>query len=163
MIKRVVAVAGDTVQMKGGALVVNGVAQEEPFIPAAKRAEYEFGPVKVCPSFCICLMRCLMFNFYCGASVGPFAGADGERARSWGQPKPELGRARLGLPARQKRDRPCSIQVLAGVASRAHREGKGPFNLQLPRANRAPVFRVISRKFVRISIFVFSFLVTPGT
>lgn len=47
LIKRVVAVEGDDVRVKGGSLYINGVEQEEPF--TAEKANYEFGPVKVPP------------------------------------------------------------------------------------------------------------------
>jgi len=48
LIKRIVAVEGDTVEVKmGGQLFVNGVQQDEPF--TAEDAEYEFGPVIVPP------------------------------------------------------------------------------------------------------------------
>ncbi|KAL7497003.1 hypothetical protein ACHAWT_005124 [Skeletonema menzelii] len=45
LIKRIVAVEGDQVEVKGGKLFVNGVRQEEPF--TAEDAEYQFGPVVV--------------------------------------------------------------------------------------------------------------------
>jgi len=47
LIKRIVAVEGDTVVVKGGKLFVNGDEQDEPF--KAEDAEYEFGPVLVPP------------------------------------------------------------------------------------------------------------------
>mmetsp|Transcript_12522 Transcript_12522/g.25527 ORF Transcript_12522/g.25527 Transcript_12522/m.25527 type:complete len:287 (+) Transcript_12522:2-862(+) len=47
LIKRIVAVEGDTVEVKGGKLYVNGVMQDEPF--TAEDAAYEFGPVLVPP------------------------------------------------------------------------------------------------------------------
>lgn len=47
LIKRIVAVEGDTVEVKGGKLFVNGVMQDEPF--TAEDAAYEFGPVVVPP------------------------------------------------------------------------------------------------------------------
>jgi signal peptidase I len=47
LIKRVVAIEGDTVEVKGGKLLVNGVEQNEPF--TAEQAEYQFGPVLVPP------------------------------------------------------------------------------------------------------------------
>lgn len=45
LIKRIVAVEGDKVEVMGGKLIVNGVEQEEPF--TAEDAAYEFGPVMV--------------------------------------------------------------------------------------------------------------------
>ncbi|KAL7514591.1 hypothetical protein ACHAXN_011918 [Cyclotella atomus] len=45
LIKRIVAVEGDKVEVKGGKLFVNDVEQVEPF--TAEDAEYEFGPVVV--------------------------------------------------------------------------------------------------------------------
>ena len=45
LIKRIVAVEGDTVQVTGGKLYVNGEKQDEPF--TAEDAAYEFGPVEV--------------------------------------------------------------------------------------------------------------------
>lgn len=45
LIKRIVAVEGDEVKVRGGKLFVNGVKQDEPF--TAEDAEYEFGPVVV--------------------------------------------------------------------------------------------------------------------
>lgn len=47
LIKRIVAVEGDKVEVKGGKLFVNDVEQVEPF--TAEDAEYEFGPVVVPP------------------------------------------------------------------------------------------------------------------
>ncbi|KAL7440178.1 hypothetical protein ACHAXM_007064 [Skeletonema potamos] len=47
LIKRIVAVEGDKVQVMGGKLFVNGVQQDEPF--TAEDAEYQFGPVVVPP------------------------------------------------------------------------------------------------------------------
>eukprot|EP00545_Synedropsis_sp_CCMP1620_P003467 CAMPEP_0119010442 /NCGR_PEP_ID=MMETSP1176-20130426/5011_1 /TAXON_ID=265551 /ORGANISM="Synedropsis recta cf, Strain CCMP1620" /LENGTH=270 /DNA_ID=CAMNT_0006963095 /DNA_START=65 /DNA_END=874 /DNA_ORIENTATION=- len=45
LIKRIVAVAGDKVEVTGGRLYINGVKQDEPF--TAENAAYEFGPVLV--------------------------------------------------------------------------------------------------------------------
>ncbi|KAL3809297.1 hypothetical protein ACHAXA_009421 [Cyclostephanos tholiformis] len=45
LIKRIVAIEGDKVEIMGGTLYVNGEAQDEPF--TAESAEYEFGPVIV--------------------------------------------------------------------------------------------------------------------
>ena len=45
LIKRIVAVSGDRVEVKGGKLYVNNEMQEEPF--TAEDAEYRFGPVEV--------------------------------------------------------------------------------------------------------------------
>ena len=45
LIKRIVAVEGDTVKVTGGKLYVNGEKQDEPF--TAEDAAYEFGPVLV--------------------------------------------------------------------------------------------------------------------
>ena len=53
LIKRIVAVEGDTVVVKGGKLFVNGDEQDEPF--KAEDAEYEFGPVLVPPGEVLCL------------------------------------------------------------------------------------------------------------
>jgi len=47
LIKRIVAVEGDKVEIMGGKLFVNGVEQDEPF--TAEDAAYEFGPVIVPP------------------------------------------------------------------------------------------------------------------
>ena len=47
LIKRIVAVEGDKVEVMGGKLFVNGVQQDEPF--TAEDAEYQFGPVIVPP------------------------------------------------------------------------------------------------------------------
>lgn len=47
LIKRVIAIEGDKVEVTGGKLFVNGVRQEEPF--TAEDAAYEFGPVIVPP------------------------------------------------------------------------------------------------------------------
>lgn len=47
LIKRIVAVEGDKVQIMGGKLFVNDVEQVEPF--TAEDADYEFGPVTVPP------------------------------------------------------------------------------------------------------------------
>jgi len=45
LIKRIVAIEGDEVEVKRGKLYVNGDEQEEPF--TAEDAQYEFGPVVV--------------------------------------------------------------------------------------------------------------------
>eukprot|EP00527_Entomoneis_sp_CCMP2396_P004857 CAMPEP_0198141368 /NCGR_PEP_ID=MMETSP1443-20131203/4391_1 /TAXON_ID=186043 /ORGANISM="Entomoneis sp., Strain CCMP2396" /LENGTH=269 /DNA_ID=CAMNT_0043804103 /DNA_START=213 /DNA_END=1019 /DNA_ORIENTATION=- len=45
LIKRIVAVEGDTVETKGGKLFVNGEVQDEPY--TAEDADYQFGPVTV--------------------------------------------------------------------------------------------------------------------
>ncbi|CAE7189760.1 PLSP1, partial [Symbiodinium necroappetens] len=51
LIKRVVALAGDTVEIKnGGTLYINGEAQDEPFTNEA--AKYDFGPITV-PDGCV--------------------------------------------------------------------------------------------------------------
>jgi len=47
LIKRVVAVEGDVVYVKGRVLYVNEEAQDEPF--TAERPNYEYGPVRVGP------------------------------------------------------------------------------------------------------------------
>mmetsp|Transcript_9391 Transcript_9391/g.23406 ORF Transcript_9391/g.23406 Transcript_9391/m.23406 type:complete len:268 (+) Transcript_9391:240-1043(+) len=47
LIKRIVAIEGDEVEVKRGKLYVNGDEQEEPF--TAEDAQYEFGPVVVPP------------------------------------------------------------------------------------------------------------------
>ncbi|KAL7527883.1 hypothetical protein ACHAXR_005237 [Thalassiosira sp. AJA248-18] len=53
LIKRIVAIEGDKVEIMGGKLFVNGVEQEEPF--KAEDADYEFGPVIVPPGEVLCL------------------------------------------------------------------------------------------------------------
>lgn len=54
LIKRIVAVAGDTVEIKnGGTLYLNGEAQDEPFTNEAAR--YDFGPVTV-PEGCVLVL-----------------------------------------------------------------------------------------------------------
>jgi signal peptidase I len=45
LLKRIVAVAGDTVETRGGQLWINGSAQTEPYL--ADRTKGEFGPVQV--------------------------------------------------------------------------------------------------------------------
>ena len=45
LIKRIVAIEDDVVEVKGGKLFVNGQKQDEPFI--AEDPEYRFGPVSV--------------------------------------------------------------------------------------------------------------------
>lgn len=47
LIKRIVAIEGDEVQVRGGKVLINGQVQVEPY--TAEDAEYEFGPVKVPP------------------------------------------------------------------------------------------------------------------
>jgi signal peptidase I len=47
LIKRIVAVAGDQVEVKQGSLFINGQQQDEPF--TAEEAKYQFGPVVVPP------------------------------------------------------------------------------------------------------------------
>jgi signal peptidase I len=47
LIKRIVAVAGDQVEVKQGSLFINGQQQDEPF--TAEEARYQFGPVVVPP------------------------------------------------------------------------------------------------------------------
>eukprot|EP00977_Amphora_coffeiformis_P001950 scaffold370_cov176-Amphora_coffeaeformis.AAC.27 len=47
LIKRIVAIEGDKVEVKKGKLFVNGEMQEEPYV--AEDAEYQFGPVVVPP------------------------------------------------------------------------------------------------------------------
>ncbi|KAL7551023.1 hypothetical protein ACHAWF_014222 [Thalassiosira exigua] len=47
LIKRIVAVAGDKVEVIGGKLFINGIEQDEPF--TAEDAQYDFGPVIVPP------------------------------------------------------------------------------------------------------------------
>lgn len=47
LIKRIVAIEGDEVEVKQGKLYVNGDEQDEPF--TAEDAQYEFGPIKVPP------------------------------------------------------------------------------------------------------------------
>lgn len=53
LIKRIVAVEGDTVKVTGGKLYVNGNKQDEPF--TNEDAEYEFGPVTV-PTGCVLVL-----------------------------------------------------------------------------------------------------------
>mmetsp|Transcript_39055 Transcript_39055/g.81090 ORF Transcript_39055/g.81090 Transcript_39055/m.81090 type:complete len:290 (-) Transcript_39055:57-926(-) len=53
LIKRVVAIAGDTVEVKGGKLYINGDVQDEPY--TAEDAAYQFGPVSV-PSGCVLVL-----------------------------------------------------------------------------------------------------------
>lgn len=53
LIKRIVAIEGDEVEVKQGKLYVNGDEQEEPF--TAEDANYEFGPIKV-PSDCVLVL-----------------------------------------------------------------------------------------------------------
>jgi len=50
LIKRIVALEGDTVQVKNGALYVNGKKVEEPY--TFEEAEYSYGP-KVVPAGCV--------------------------------------------------------------------------------------------------------------
>jgi signal peptidase I len=47
LIKRVVAVEGDEVEVRDGFVYINGEAQDEPY--TAENAEYQFGPVTVPP------------------------------------------------------------------------------------------------------------------
>jgi signal peptidase I len=44
-IKRVVAVAGQTVEVRGGQVIVDGVVQDEPYLEEAP--SYEYGPITV--------------------------------------------------------------------------------------------------------------------
>lgn len=53
LIKRIVAIEGDTVEVKQGKLFVNGAPQNEPFI--AEEPQYQFGPVIVPPGNVLCL------------------------------------------------------------------------------------------------------------
>lgn len=53
LIKRIVAIEGDTVEVKNGKLFVNKEMQNEPF--TEEDAEYEFGPVTVPPGQVLCL------------------------------------------------------------------------------------------------------------
>lgn len=53
LIKRIVAVEGDKVEVKNGKLLINGALQDEPF--TAEDAAYEFGPVVVPPGKVLCL------------------------------------------------------------------------------------------------------------
>eukprot|EP00560_Eucampia_antarctica_P007024 CAMPEP_0197830454 /NCGR_PEP_ID=MMETSP1437-20131217/7058_1 /TAXON_ID=49252 ORGANISM="Eucampia antarctica, Strain CCMP1452" /NCGR_SAMPLE_ID=MMETSP1437 /ASSEMBLY_ACC=CAM_ASM_001096 /LENGTH=228 /DNA_ID=CAMNT_0043432873 /DNA_START=228 /DNA_END=911 /DNA_ORIENTATION=- len=52
LIKRIIAVEGDTVQVQGGKLYLNGEKQEEEF--TNEDAAYEFGPVLVPPGNVLC-------------------------------------------------------------------------------------------------------------
>lgn len=53
LIKRIVAVEGDRVEVRNGKLLINGEKVDEPFI--AEDAEYEFGPVVV-PEDCVLVL-----------------------------------------------------------------------------------------------------------
>lgn len=53
LIKRIVAIEGDTVQVKNGKLFINGAQQDEPF--TAEDAAYDFGPVVVPAGKVLCL------------------------------------------------------------------------------------------------------------
>jgi len=53
LIKRIVAVEGDKVEVKGGKLYINGDLQDEPYV--AEDAQYQFGPVKVPPDHVLVL------------------------------------------------------------------------------------------------------------
>ena len=53
LIKRIVAVEGDRVEVKSGKLFINGEMKDEPFV--AEDAEYEFGPVEV-PADCVLVL-----------------------------------------------------------------------------------------------------------
>mmetsp|Transcript_33311 Transcript_33311/g.54398 ORF Transcript_33311/g.54398 Transcript_33311/m.54398 type:complete len:276 (+) Transcript_33311:1-828(+) len=53
LIKRIIAIEGDKVEVMGGKLFVNGVQQDEPF--TNEDAAYEFGPVVVPPGEVLCL------------------------------------------------------------------------------------------------------------
>lgn len=53
LIKRIIAVEGDTVEMKGGKLYINGDKVDEPF--TAEDAQYDFGPIVVPANEVLCL------------------------------------------------------------------------------------------------------------
>jgi len=53
LIKRIIAIEGDKVEVMGGKLFVNDIEQDEPF--TAEDAAYEFGPVIVPPGDVLCL------------------------------------------------------------------------------------------------------------
>ena len=53
MIKRIVAVGGDTIQVRGGEVLVNGVALDEPYV--LEEPDYEWGPVRVPPDHLVVL------------------------------------------------------------------------------------------------------------
>ena len=53
LIKRIVAVAGDTIEVKGSKLYVNGQAQEEPY--TNERPDYSLEPIKV-PVGCVLVL-----------------------------------------------------------------------------------------------------------
>jgi signal peptidase I len=53
LVKRIVAIEGDTVEMSGGSLLVNGVAIDEPYVQA--HASYSMGPTRVPPDHVLVL------------------------------------------------------------------------------------------------------------
>jgi signal peptidase I len=53
LVKRIVAVEGDVVEMKAGALFVNGLPAEEPYLDA--HASYSMGPIRVPPDHVLVL------------------------------------------------------------------------------------------------------------
>jgi signal peptidase I len=70
LIKRVVAVAGDTVGIEDGVLVVDGRAIEEPFVDPAQMDSVYFGPVTV-PARTVFVMGDNRANSVDSRSLGP--------------------------------------------------------------------------------------------
>ncbi len=55
-IKRVIAIAGDTIEVNNGKVILNGVTLDEPYLPEAMAEDgYVFGPVTV-PDHCVFCM-----------------------------------------------------------------------------------------------------------
>ena len=84
-IKRVIGLPGDMVQLRNGALFINGIYQEEPYLKEIYRVTDEgrnFGPIRVKPG-----------HYFC---MGDHRNSSAD-SRTWGQVKQELlkGRALL--------------------------------------------------------------------